>query len=70
MSLFKQWGHFSKVELAWILPSLTQPHLRMKQLPHVLEGLQHLDLAVINSESIPICRLKHAKRCKFPQASF
>ncbi|RJF75345.1 IS982 family transposase [Deinococcus cavernae] len=74
MPYFSRWWHFLKVEVRFVLPSLTQAHVRLKRLLPVLETLlnevESLDFALIDSEPIPVCRFKRAKHCKFPQASF
>lgn len=70
---FNRWWKMLRQDVGVLLPSLTQAHVRLKRLLPVLEGLlsevEQLDFAVIDSEPIPICRIKRAKNCKFPGAT-
>lgn len=71
---FKTWWRMLKVNLCPELPSLPQASLRLKRLTPTIEKLacqvEPLAFAVIDSEPIPMCRYKRAKRCKFPGAAF
>ena len=71
---FKSWWKMLKLNFFPDLPSLEQASIRLKRLTPVIECLtcqpEKLEMAVIDSEPIPICRYKRAKRCKFPKATF
>ncbi|KEF34502.1 hypothetical protein RDMS_06865 [Deinococcus sp. RL] len=71
---FSHWWRLLQLDVGLTLPSESQAHVRLKRLLPVVEQLlnevEMLDFVLVDSEPIPSCRFKRAKRCKFPGATF
>lgn len=67
---FSHWWRLLQLDVGLTLPSESQTHVRLKRLLPCVEALLHevevLDFVLVDSEPIPSCRFKRAKRCKFP----
>lgn len=71
---FSHWWRLLQLDVGLTLPSESQAHVRLKRLLPCIEALlnevEQLDFVLVDSEPIPSCRFKRARRCKFPGATF
>lgn len=71
---FSVWWSFMRVNFLPGLPSLTQAVTRLARLVGVVESIavqvEALSFVVIDSQPLPVCRFKRAKRCKVRGATF